>query len=278
MSISQAQLEIARRLVNEVPDIDSQLPPWAQRTNPIVRRQLGPHWRMHPPELGPILWWFGIQAVLVLLTVHVPLLFVPVIIVLMISLFGMPVLLFHYARELINLSVDATTSMAREYQQDTLPILRATPFTTREIIMSKVAASVWRRMDIVGLTAAFTLTLGIPIILVNYLNWYSPAEMLYVAQGMTLITLAASLIRVPLELFMTAAVGVMMGATVRQRSNALIATLGLLFFYFLLINLVRLLPMSWPVQLFVDAVLPVVLPLVIGLGAVEAARYTLEAD
>src|SRR5690606_17127819 len=142
MALSQAQLSQARRLVQEVPDIDTRLPVWAKRNNPIVRRQLGSHWRVFPPELAPILTWFGIQSLIMLISIKFPLVFLLMMIALLIGAVLFPFLLYLYGNTLVQILRDSTHAMASEYEKDTMNVLRATPFSPREIFLSKVATSV----------------------------------------------------------------------------------------------------------------------------------------
>jgi hypothetical protein len=77
---------------------------------------------------------------------------------------------------------------------------------------------------------------------------------------------------------MVAALGVMMGSMTRLRNTAFSATATLVFFYFLLLNLARFLDLSWQMQLLVDAILPVVLPILISSGAIFLACRAITMD
>lgn len=278
MAATPLEIRRVRRIVQDVPDIDQALPIWARRTNPIVRRQLGPYWRVFPPEMQPILYWIGIQAGVILATLVIPMVYLPVLITVMVAGIGFPLMLYVYGRALVEIMDDSTSAMTREYRNDTIMLLRATPFTTREIILSKVSASIWRRMDAMTLTLVFTMVVGLPVILVLYMNRFPPEDVPYLAHTLAFFTFIASIVRIPLELFMVASLGVMLGATVRIRNSAFMSGLVFLFFYFLLLNLPRLLPLSWPLQLVVDAVLPVVLPPIIAVGSLYFAEKQIASD
>ncbi len=71
---------------------------------------------------------------------------------------------------------------------------------------------------------------------------------------------------------------VMAGAAVPLRSGAVTTTMLFGFFYFLLINLARLLPLSLPMTILVEGILPIVLPLVISIGALRLAAYFMNRD
>lgn len=272
-------MELARRIAHDVPDIDQTLPLWARRNNPIVRRQLGMYWRVFPPQAGPIMKWYSILCFVLLLTVFVPGLLVFILTFLLAGILLMPFAAYVYVRALGEITNSSSRAMAIELEQDTLDLLRATPISTQEIILSKISASVWRWMDDLEVVISATLFLGMPAILMIYLNWWPPEENnLFLPQVMTMVTFAASILRLPLEMFMAASLGTMMGAATGLRSTAFLGTAAMLFFYFLLINLARLLNLTWPAQLMVDAVLPVALPAMISWAAVRFTTYLLTHD
>ncbi len=269
---------IARRLAREIPNIDQHLPFWAQRKNPIVRRQLGMYWRVFPPRPMPIIKWVVLQSVILLLSIVYQWLFIFILTLLLAAAVILPYTLYVYVGALGHIIAEATTAMTDEYKNDTITLLRTTPYTTTEIILSKIAASVWRRMDDLDQVMSFALWLSAPSIAIIYISGWPPTEYTGIAQGMTVVTFVASLIRLPLEMFMVACMGVMVGAAVHIRSTAFLGTVGMAFFYFLLINLLRLIDWNWPMQLVVDAVLPVVLPVVISYIAIRLTLYFIKRD
>lgn len=278
MTITQNQLHLARRLAHEVPDIDQGLPFWARRTNPVVRRQLGAYWRVFPPQIDPIVKWYAIQSVVVLLTIPYPILFVIILTFLLAALTMLPFAFYIYVRALGQIIAESTQAMVSELKNDTLTLLRTTPMSTTEIVLSKIAASVWRRVDELDQVLSFALALGMPTIVMFYLTYWPPNEDPLVAQVLTVIMFASSLIRLPLEMVMVATLGAMMGTAVRVRSAAFLGAATIVFFYFLLINLARLLTLSWPVQLVVDSILPVVLPVLISLIALKITLHLIMRD
>ena len=263
MTISKSQASLARRLANEVPDIDTTLPYWARRTNPIVRRQLGMYWRVFPPQVGPLAKWTIILSIAVAATIPYPLIFVFILTFLLAAATMLPFAFYLYVRALGLVISDAASSLVDEYKNETMTLLRATPISTTEIILSKIAASVWRRVDDLDQVLSFGVALGMPTIVMFYLGIWPPDEAPFVAQGLTVIMFVSSLIRLPLEMFMVASIGALMGVITHVKSTAFLSSAVIVFFYFLILNLVRLLTLSWPVQLFVDSILPIVLPLVV---------------
>ncbi len=267
--MNTSQRSIAQCIAEEIPDLDTTLPEWARRNNPIVRRQLGDYWRVFPPEVAPIITWYLIYVVALVAATQIQLIYLVIMITVMLGVVGFPLILFNYAKALIDIGQRATTGMASEYENDTINLLRATPYTTREIVLSKVSAAVWRHMDTLTITLAYTVTLGMTLIIAFFLNLYSPDDMPLVASFMSLMILASSLIRLPLEMFMVASIGVMSGVAARSRYYAFMTTVFVTFFYFLMLNMMRLIPMAWPTRLIVEGVLPVVLPVIIIWGTVR---------
>lgn len=278
MAITRSQLEMARRIAHENPDIDTTLPIWARRTNPIIRRRLGMYWRVFPPQIGPIARWAAIESLFILLSIPYPLLFVVILTFLLAALMMLPYAFYLYVRTLGYIINDASVSLVQEFQNETMTLLRTTPMTTMEIFLSKVSAAFWRRVDELDQILSFGLALGMPPIILFYLSIWPPDEYVALPQIMAIIMFAASLIRVPLEMFMVASVGGMLGIYTRLRSTAFLGTAAFTFFYFLLLNLMRLLHLSWPVQIIVDSVLPVVLPLLIIYGSAKLAVHLVMRD
>ncbi len=275
MSLSQA---IARRIAHEVPDIDTSFPHWARRTNPIVRRQLGIHWRTFPPQMGPLLKWFVGVSVAVLLTIPYSYLFLFILTILLAGMVLLPYAFYVYVRALAAIIADTSTAVASEFQNSTLTLLRTTPFSAMEILLSKVSAAVWRRMDELDQVLTFSAALGMPAILLFYLTYWPPTDYPGIPQIMAIINYAVALIRLPLEMFMVGSLAAMMGAATRMRSSAITSTAVLMFFYVLLLNLARYLDVSWPIQVIIDSVLPVVLPITISYAALHAAFYFITRD
>lgn len=278
MSFSQLQRKAALNILRDVPDIDRSLPLWARRTNPIIRRQLGTHWRVFPPQIEPLLKWVGLQIVLMLFTIPYSFLFLIILTAIVAAGVLLPYALYLYVRILANIINDVTSAMVAEYENDTLTLLRVAPFTSLEIILSKMTAAIWRRADdleqVLGLTVALTL----PVVAAIYLPQWPPTEFPWVAQILSISALLAALLRLPLEMFMVAGVAAMMSAATRTRSTAFLGTSVLVFFYFLLLNLPRLLSHPLPVQFVLEIVLPLLLPVMFGLAALWATLRMVERD
>jgi hypothetical protein len=278
VAVTARTIEVARRIAHENPNIDESLPFWARRSNPIVRRELGIYWRVVPPQVGPMMKWTAVQAILMLLTIAYPVLLIVILTLLLAAMLLLPVGLYIYIKALGEIIHTASASMADEYKNDTMTLLRTTPYTVKDIVLSKISAAVWRRMDELDQVMTIALGLSVPALAIIYLSLYPPESGLAYAQILTVVGLVASLVRLPLEMFMVSSLGVMMGSAVKLRTSAFVSTAGLAFFYFLLINLLRLVPMAWWLHLIVDSVLPVALPLIISYGAIKATIRLIKQD
>jgi hypothetical protein len=278
--MSTQPLTLDNRLAtNDTVSLDKSLPLWARRSNPIIRRQLGAHWRVFPPEIRPIVNWVIIYAVFLGLSLTgsdlLYVLFVPLALV---SAVVFPAVLWLYIRTLGQIISDSAGAMVNEYTHDSLTLLRTTPFTGMEIILSKISASVWRRMDDLQDITSYTRTMGAMVILGFYFLQFNAAAYPNVAQALALPMLIASLVRVPLEMVMVASVGVMLGAYTKSKNSAVLATTIFVFFYFLLLTLTRFLGWAWWLQWVIDAVIPVILSIGIIAGALMMTQRALEKD
>ncbi len=269
---------VGQNLHWEVPVLDVQYPEWARRSNPIVRRHLGVYVKTFPPQFRPLFSLFLIQAVLVLLSVPLPFLFTMIMPLTVVAILMMPIAFYFYFQVLWGVTRDAPNNMLKESQHNTLHLLRVTPLTSRQILLGKIAAALWRRVDDINLVLFSAITIGLPIIFVQYANVWDPGEHPFLIQLGMLVVFGVSVIRVVLEPFMVAAIGVMAGAVIPSRSVAQTATGLLTFFYFLIVNLPRLLNLSLPMRVVVEGIFPVVLPLAIAWGAMSLATHFMTRD
>lgn len=268
-----------RLAVNDVVSLDKSLPLWARRSNPIIRRQLGSHWRVFPPELRPIAVWIGYYiAFLAISLTGADFIFIFFIPFALVSAVVFPAIVYLYIRSLGQVIADSATAMVTEYTHDSLTLLRTTPFDTMEIVLSKISGAVWRRMDDLQDITTYTRTMGGMVILGSYIVLFNPANQPNVAQFLSLPMLIASLVRVPLELVMVASIATMLGAYTKSRNSTILATVIFAFFYFLLLLLLRFLGWHWSVQWVIDAVLPIILPIGIIYGTLIMTKRAIEND
>lgn len=123
------------------------LPAWAKSSNPIVRRHLGLYWRTLPPEVGPLLGWnLGWGGAFISVGLW-PALQDMLLILLILSLIALPLALLGYGHILLTIARDSAQAMHSEIRNKTLPLLVASPISSRHILLGKIAAACWRRMD-----------------------------------------------------------------------------------------------------------------------------------
>lgn len=258
--------------------LDWRLPEWARRSNPIVRRHLGIYAKTIPPQVRPLLTLFLAQAALVMLTVPLPFIFNVTLPLITVSILLLPLSFYYYGQVLLAIANDSATIMLKELSNNTLNLLRTTPLTSKEILLGKIAAAIWRRAEDLNMLLVAASLFGLPAIVMLIANQWSPEQHPITSQVAIVLIFGASILRLALEPFMVATLGVMVGAMVPVRSSALVATLLLTFFYFLFMNLLRLLPLSLLMRVVVEAVLPVALPLLIIWGALNMAAKVMSRD
>ncbi len=254
------------------PSVDRHLPVWARRTNPVVRRHLGVHWKVLPLEFDLLLKLLLSQFAVILASLPVPILLPLLITVLPVSLVLLPFALVMYVRVLVQVGSFTVRMVVDEQHNNTMALLRTTPMPLRHILYSKAAAGVWRSVEDLGLIIMGVALLTLPVIGLQYAAYWSLEEVHLMSRAALAVGLVTSVVRLFLEPVMVAACAVAIGTLVPVRTPAMISLAGLSFFYFLLINLARLLPMAPEVRMLVEFVLPLVLPLVISLLAFSLAE------
>jgi hypothetical protein len=278
--MEQANLETRFvRLIEQQPiQIDQQLPAWARRSNPIIRRQLGMYWKTILPETGLLTRLILVQVVLVAVSLPLPFIFNLALPAITASVLLFPFVLYLYGQTLIAIGSMAAIAMVDEIRCDTLNLLRATPFSLTSIFASKIAACIWRQVENLSLLIFAVAVFSLPILISQYATlWPIDQHPLLSRVGM-ILGLVVSVLRLLLEPAMIGALGVMVGVALPVRYSAVITTLILAGFYFLFLNLVRLLPLSWPVRFISEFGLPLVLPILITWGAFKIALYLVQRN
>jgi hypothetical protein len=242
------------------PGLDQNLPEWARRSNPIVRRHLGGYWKAMPVELGGLARIVGWQFAFILLTLPLPFLLAILMPAATASLVVLPAALFQYGRSLLTIGLSASAAVASERANQSLDLLRVSPRPLEHILLSKIAAAIWREIENLALIAVAVAVFSLPLLVIHY-------DALLSAQGQPLLmrfglmaALLISLLRIPFEVTMIAAIGGLMGALGRVRAAAFIATALWGGTYFIFVNLLRLLTLDLSARLFVEMVLPLLLP------------------
>jgi len=256
-------------------EIDSHLPRWARRSNPIIRRHLGMYWKTILPETTFLKRAFVVQALLVLLSLPIPGLVELALPAITASVLLFPFAVYLYGHVLVLVGTAAARTIADELQNGTFHLLRVTPFNLETIIASKVAAAIWRQVEDLGLLLTASVLMSMPLLISQYASIWSLDEQPLLSRGAIIAGLAVSMLRLAVEPFMVGAVGVMMGAALHNRASAIISTVITCSFYFLLLNLLRFVPLDTPLRLIVEFILPLVLPLLVIAGAFQMTRHLL---
>lgn len=269
---------LLRAFVNDIYELDAGLPHWGRRRHPIVKRHLGLYWRIMPPQADPILRWFLMGSALVLLTIPIPFLFTILLPLVLVSMAVLPGMLVYYGRMLYDLATDTSRQMVAEIENHTLGLLLATPVPRREVLLAKMAGSLWKQSEPFGLLMAFASMTQVPSMFLLYANLYPPAQYDSAAQLLTVGAFAGSLLRVPIEMFMTAALGLYVGTVTRGKGAAAASTIGVVGFYFLLVNVIRVIPMQPFARFVVEAVVPCVTALLASLFLILMTERELFTD
>ena len=260
------------------PTLDQHLPKWARRSNPVVRRHLGVHWKVLPLETGLLLRLLWIQGALILASLPLPIILPLVFTMLPVALVLLPFVFFAYGRTLIQVGIFTTRMIVEEQHNNTLSLLRTTPISLSHILYSKAAAGVWRQIEDLGLIVMGAAVLTLPAIGLQYATYWPFDEISILSRITLAFGLLTSLARLLLEPVMIAAMAILVGATVPVRTPALVGLGGFGFFYFLLTNLPRLLPLSIEMRLIVEFVVPLVLPILITFIAFRLAVTILKQE
>lgn len=243
--------------------VDANLPPWARRTNPIVRQHLGRYWRVMPPQIEPLFQWYLVQVVIVLLSIPAEFVFIFISPMALLSLAVFPVMIVYYGRTLYDLASDSSRAMVQEIENHTMPLLLTTPMSLREVLLSKISGAMWRQSDPISLVMATAAYTQLPTLLLFYINMFPSDEYGIAAQILILAGLASSIVRIPLEVFMVSVMGQFIGSNTPGRGTAAASTLGMVIFYFIFVNLPRFLPLGVALRFFFDVILPLILPVLI---------------
>ncbi len=259
-------------------EIDRNLPEWARRSNPIVRRHLGSYWKTLTPDMHFILRVYLAQVGLILVSFLAPVLFVLLMPTVTLTLVLLPIGIVVYGQILYQIGESAAISIVKEHRNETLDLLLIIPRPASQILLSKVAAAVWRRTENLSLILIGAALASLPLMIIQYDVYFSLDNHPILMRLALIAALAVSILRVIIEPIMVGALGVMVGTAVPSRLPALVGTTTLTAAYFLLINLARLVPTDFNGRLLIEIFLPLVLPLLITWGAFRAAAYLLIRD
>ena len=259
-------------------DIDRNLPVWARRTNPIIRRDLGSYWKTLTPDLGLVLRAYAIQLGLILISFAVPILFVLLMPTVTVTLVLLPIGLVLYGQILYRIAAAAATSVVRERANQTIDLLLIIPHPAQQTLYAKVAAAVWRQTENLSLVITGASLASLPLLIIQYDIFLSVNEHPLAMRLGLALALGVSILRVLIEPIMVGALGVLVGAALPARIPAIVTTVILSGAYFLILNLLRFAPLDEAGRVLVEIVLPCILPIVITFLAFRAATHLFVRD
>ncbi len=163
-----SELRFVQMIERNREDMDSRPPIWARRSHPLVRCQLERHWRTLLPEVRFLWRAFLIQAALILLILPLPSLVQVTLPAITASMLLFPFAIIAYAHVLIGISVTAVTAITTDLQNSTLDLVRSTPYDLGTILKTKVAASIWRHVEDLGLLMTGAALLSLPLLMSHY--------------------------------------------------------------------------------------------------------------
>jgi hypothetical protein len=278
--VDQAFFDAATARINKTfrNEIDRDLPEWARRSNPIVRRHLGSYWKTLTPDLGAIVRVFLVQVGFVLITFIFPLLFTLLMPTVTVTLVLLPVGFVMYSQILYYVGAAAAVSVVKERRNDTLDLLLIIPRPVSQVLYSKVAASIWRHTENLTLILVGTALASLPLLIIQYDIYFSLNDHPVLMRFGMLAALGSAILRLLLEPIMMGALGVLMGAAIPARVPAIVSTTVIGAAYFLMINLARFTPLDNAGRILIEIVLPLGLPILITLISFRLAAHLLTRD
>lgn len=292
--------------VDEVSPME-RMPYWARATNPIVRRHLGLYWRTLPPQVSPIAKMTLFWTALVLLSGFFPFLIDLATTMIVVSIMVIPLIGIFYLRSVIEIAAKSSEAMSDELRNKTMPLLMATPMSLQQILLGKVAAAIWRRMDDLMLIVQVAAFFGPPLIIMHFAGIFPLAHHGVTGYILICLYMVVSLARLVLEPLMVGVIGVTIGAFIPYRSTAMTSAVVVVAFYFLLLAMLHQLNLqelatasklikattsseaviamaeaqqvrNFLVIILIEFIVPIVVPIVVTLGALRFTSNQLLED
>jgi len=255
--------------------IDQNLPTWARRSNPIVRRELGQYWKRLFPNLTLLSRVVGVQALFILLmpvgflmTITLPIAVVSVLVI--------PVAVFLYGRTAVGAINAAAGAMVGAQNNHTLDLLRVSLVPLDHILLGKVAASLWQQMEDIDLILLAAMIGGVPMLTVYYFAPLGVDEATLGVRVLALLGVAVLPMRILLEPFMLGALAVAAGTVSTTRAGAVVTVTALGVFYYVLTLIPYAARLPNAVMFLLTVALPVALPLLVTAGAIQFATWRIK--
>jgi len=263
-------------ILNSQAVIDSDLPQWVRRSDPIVRRELGSDWKGLFPNLSFLGRLMLVQMGLMLI---LPLKVILILILPLALLFVclLPMVIFLYIRALIRIIYRSSSSMVRAKNQHTLDLVRVSLVPLAQIIRGKVAASFWSAVGDLDFVLLGVVSFVVPYLSVRYLATLETDAFTWAIRAQMVLEMLSWCVRVFTEPFMFGALGVLFGTWLSVRSTPVMATLSALVFYYGM-----LVALHWGIDAHgvyhvVVVLIPMLLPPLVGWVALRATHVLIES-
>lgn len=237
-NINQSDLLLDDIEVDDRSPMDT-LPYWARATNPIVRRHLGLYWRTLPPQFEPIMYMTGTWISLLLVGIVLPFVTDLATTMIVVSVLVVPIAMVFYVHAMLTVAANSSSAMSDEMRNNTMPLLMSTPMSLDQILLGKVAAAIWRRMDDLVLIVQAAAIFGPPLIIMHFAGLFPLRDSGLLSYVLIIGMIIVSLLRLVLEPVMFGMIGVGIGAFVPYRSTAMTSSVAMVGFYFLLMFMIH---------------------------------------
>jgi hypothetical protein len=259
-------------------ELDRNLPRWARRSNPIVRRHLGGFFGAPIPQPDVLIRLFLAQALIILFSFLFPPILEIAALMGLVSFIVLPIALGVYAWALFRIGRATVNAIIDEKHTRALDTLRTTPLSLRSILLSKIAAGLWLQavnLDTIILAVA---VFSLPPVTIEYATLYPPERFPLETRLLIFLGLGATMVRIFVEPLMIGALGLLVGTVSGLRLTAIMWTTLLGAAYFTLLNLPRLFHLTLIERLAIEIILPVALPVVISVVALVLTKALLQRD
>ena len=257
--------------------MDRQLPVWARRSHPIVRRELGDQWKRLLPNSNLLAGGVIAQCVLVLILPlgWLMLLTLPIILV---AVFALPVTALIYGRTLLLMIYTSAATISDARLNHTLDLLRVSPLRLPQVLLAKLASGLWRRADDLELVVIALSALSLPILLIHYAGELDVERLLFSTRAVIVLALFALPIRAVAEPMMFGMLGIWAGGALPTRAAAVISVVAFGIFYYACLLIPSFMPVPLWGRVLAEIILPLALPAILTPLALRMATHTLENE
>jgi ABC-type Na+ efflux pump permease subunit len=239
--------------------MDTHLPPWARRSNPVIRYELGQFWKCLLPDFGLLARLLGVQAGL-MLVLPVPVIMTLTLPIAMLTVVTVPVLGFIYITVLVAVVFHTATAVAQDRERNMLDLLRVSPLPLTHITLGKVAAAMWRTIEALNIVLIGAVIFSLPVLVIVHLGSDMTAGYQLPQRVLAMLAVIALPLRLLLEPFFFAAMALVAGLLLPTRAAAVTVTLAVMVFYYVGVSVPLLANLTWAGRLLAEVVVPLALP------------------